>query len=154
MKIFLYMKPSKLVCSRDHWDFIPNIASVNIRQSSEYSISWPSFSRRHIWNSNAPRYSRAGNNAYNKNRTIIHLLFCIASWPIYDGVIKRRLFCVTGPLWGEPTGHRRIPLRKASNGELWYFLSCANGSTKSRYAGDIRRNGPHCDVTVMKGLSY
>ena len=32
------------------------------------------------------------------------------------------IFRVTGPLWGESTGHRWIPLTKASDAELWYFL--------------------------------
>ena len=29
---------------------------------------------------------------------------------------------VTGPLRGESTGHRWIPLTKASDTEIWYFL--------------------------------
>ena len=29
---------------------------------------------------------------------------------------------VTGPLWGESTGHRWIPLTKASTAEIWCFL--------------------------------
>ena len=29
---------------------------------------------------------------------------------------------VTGPLWGDSTGHRWIPLTKASDTELWCFL--------------------------------
>ena len=33
---------------------------------------------------------------------------------------KRNVFRVTGPLWGESTGHRRIPLTKASDAELWF----------------------------------
>ena len=32
------------------------------------------------------------------------------------------LYRVTGPLWGELTGHLRIPLTKASDAELWYIL--------------------------------
>ena len=32
------------------------------------------------------------------------------------------IFRVTGPLWGEFTGHRWIPLTKASDVELWCFL--------------------------------
>ena len=32
------------------------------------------------------------------------------------------IFRVTGPLWGEYTGERWIPLKKASDAELWYFL--------------------------------
>ena len=35
---------------------------------------------------------------------------------------NENIFCVTGPLWGEYTGHRWIPLTKASDAELWYFL--------------------------------
>ena len=41
---------------------------------------------------------------------------------VYDDGIKWKHFCVTGPLWGETTGHRWIPLTKASDAELWYFL--------------------------------
>ena len=32
------------------------------------------------------------------------------------------IFCVTGPLCGEFTGHQRIPLTKTSDAELWCFL--------------------------------
>ena len=32
------------------------------------------------------------------------------------------IFRVIGPLWGESTGHRWIPLTKASDAELWCFL--------------------------------
>ena len=32
------------------------------------------------------------------------------------------IFRVTGPLWGESTGHQWIPLTKASDMELWCFL--------------------------------
>ena len=32
------------------------------------------------------------------------------------------IFHITGPLWGESTGHRWIPLTKASDAELRYFL--------------------------------
>ena len=32
------------------------------------------------------------------------------------------IFRVIGPLWGESTGHRWIPLTKASDADLWSFL--------------------------------
>ena len=32
------------------------------------------------------------------------------------------IFCITSPLWAEFSGHRWIPLIKASDTELWYFL--------------------------------
>ena len=31
------------------------------------------------------------------------------------------IFCIIGPLWGESTGYRWIPLTKASEMELWCF---------------------------------
>ena len=39
------------------------------------------------------------------------------------------IFCVTGPLLGEPTGHRWIPLTKASDLELWCFIWSAPEET-------------------------
>ena len=39
------------------------------------------------------------------------------------------IFRVTGPLWGEFTGHRWIPLTKASDAELWRFLWSAPEQT-------------------------
>ena len=36
---------------------------------------------------------------------------------------------VTGPLWGESTGHHWIPITKASDTELWYFLWSASEQT-------------------------
>ena len=38
-------------------------------------------------------------------------------------------FRVTGPLWGEFTGDRWIPLPKANNAELWCFLKSATEQT-------------------------
>ena len=36
---------------------------------------------------------------------------------------------ITGPLWGESTGHRWIPSTKASDAEFWCFLWSALGQT-------------------------
>ena len=62
------------------------------------------------------------------------------------------IFRVTGPLWWETTGHRRIPLTKVSGMELWcFFFICAwtNGWENRRDAGDLRRHHIHYDVSVM-----
>ena len=40
-------------------------------------------------------------------------------WSLLDDVIKGKHFGVTGRLWGEPTGHLWIPIRMASDVELW-----------------------------------
>ena len=55
---------------------------------------------------------------------------------------NRNSFRVTGPLWGETTGHRWIPLTKASEAELWCFLS-TNGWANNWDAGDLRRHSAH-----------
>ena len=57
----------------------------------------------------------------------------------------------TGLLRGKFTGHRRIPLTKASNAELFFFLISAwkNGWVNNREASDLRRHRPHYDVILM-----
>ena len=42
------------------------------------------------------------------------------------------IFRVTGPLWGESTGHRCIPLTKASYAVVWCFLWCAPEQTAEK----------------------
>ena len=58
---------------------------------------------------------------------------------------------VTGPLCGEFTGHRWIPLTKASDTGLWCFLWSAwiNGWVNNHEAGVLRRHRAHYDVIVM-----
>ena len=46
-----------------------------------------------------------------------------------DDVIRWKNFRVTDPLWEESTGHRWIPLTKASDAELWCFLWSAPEQT-------------------------
>ena len=59
------------------------------------------------------------------------------------------IFRVTGPLCGELTGHRWIPLTKASGMGLWCFLWSTPEHTVDREAGDLRCHRLHHDVTVM-----
>ena len=62
------------------------------------------------------------------------------------------IFRVTGPLCGEFTGHRWIPLTTDSDAELrCFFLICAwiNVWVNNRKAGDLRRHRAHYNVTVM-----
>ena len=65
----------------------------------------------------------------------------------HDDVIEWKHFRVTGPLCGEFTCHRWIPLTKASDAVLWCFLW--SGPEHNRNAGDLRRHRAHYDVTVM-----
>ena len=62
------------------------------------------------------------------------------------------IFHVTGPLCGDFTGDRWIPLTKASDAKLWCFRSiCAwtNDWVNNRSAGDLRRHQAHCDGSVI-----
>ena len=66
---------------------------------------------------------------------------------------KGNIFRVTGPLCGEFTDHRWIPITKASEAELLMFsLICAwiNGWINKRESGDLKRYRTHYDVTVMQ----
>ena len=68
---------------------------------------------------------------------------CITSW---NGNILR----VTGPLWGESTGHWWIPLIKASGMELWCFLWFAPDQTVSRWWIEMQLGllWRHCNACV------
>ena len=77
---------------------------------------------------------REGMINYNvqENRDIsIILAFPNITFSLLIGYIvtssNGNIFCVIGPLCGEFTGHRWIPLSKASDGELWcLFDLCLN----------------------------
>ena len=67
---------------------------------------------------------------------------------VHDDVIKWKHFPRYWPLCGEFTGHRRIPLTKASDTDLMFSFICAsiNAWVNNREAGDSRR---HRDVIIM-----
>ena len=48
---------------------------------------------------------------------------------------NENIFTVTGPLWGEFTGDRWIPLIKARDAGLWCFLWSANEQTEEQTIG-------------------
>ena len=60
------------------------------------------------------------------------------------------IFRVTGPLWGESTGHRWILFTKASDTSV-FSLNCAwtNGWRNNRDAGDLRHHGAQYNAIVM-----
>ena len=71
----------------------------------------------------------------------------------HDDVIKWKHFPRYCPFVREFTGHRWIPLTKASDAELWCFLwspPWINGWVNNREAGGLRRHHAHYDVTIMK----
>ena len=64
---------------------------------------------------------------------------------------NRNIFRVTGLLSGEFTGHRRIPLTKASDAELWCFLWAVPEKQLSKISRRRWFETPsrYYDVTVM-----
>ena len=62
------------------------------------------------------------------------------------------IFHVTVPLCREFTGHRWIPLTKASDADLWCFLWSApwiNGWVNNHEAGDLRCHHASCDIVIF-----
>ena len=88
-------------------------------------------------------------------------------WSSYAHTISRRphtmtsskenILRVTSPLCGEFTGHRWIPLTKASDAEHWCFRWSApwiNGWVNTREAGELRHHRAHYDVIVMRSECF
>ena len=74
----------------------------------------------------------------------------------HDDVIKwtssnGSIFRITGPLWGQSTGHRWIPLTTRCLFSLIYAWT--NGWVNNRDAGDLRHHHAYHDVTVMRFYS-
>ena len=70
---------------------------------------------------------------------------------------KGGAFRVTSPLCGEFTGHRWIPLTKASDAEFLMFSlvwAWTNGWVNNRDTGDLRRHRAHYDVAVMHQVRH
>ena len=80
---------------------------------------------------------------------------------LFAGVVKSPMmtdvfFRVTGPLCGEFTCHRWIPLTKAMtrNFDVSLMLVRANSLINHRDAGHLRRHGTHCDGIVMYDFDF
>ena len=66
--------------------------------------------------------------------------------------LNGNIFALLALSVGNPTGHRWIPLTKASDAELWwFFFICAwtNGWVDHQNADDLRRHCARYDVRVM-----
>ena len=76
------------------------------------------------------------------------VLWLLPHWQSMMTSSNGNIFCVTGPLWGEFTGDRWIPLTKASDAEL--SLICARINSKQSWGWLLRRHRAHYDVMVMR----
>ena len=64
------------------------------------------------------------------------------------------IFLFTGPLCGEFTGHRLIPLTKASDAELWLFLWSASEQTVSKQSRRRWFATPSCSLLRHCNVRY
>ena len=82
---------------------------------------------------------------FQMNVTVINVTSTMMASP--NGNVYR----VTSPLCGESTGHRWISLKRPVTRSFGVFLISAwtNVWANNRDAGNLRRHGPHYDVTVM-----
>ena len=72
-------------------------------------------------------YNPETNAMFKKCQEVVSVFFFSQRYhwiyqAFHDDVIKWKHFHVTGLLWRKYTGHRWIPITKASNAELWRFL--------------------------------
>ena len=108
---------------------------------------WNSLLTRHFW------ISLSMNNSSKAKQSDLHYM---KSWKICISMMTSsngNIFRVTGPLCGEFTGHRWIPLTKANDAELCCFLWSApwiNGWVNNREVGDLRHHCAHYDIIAMR----
>ena len=79
---------------------------------------------------------------------ILYLLRCYRHSIIYFIMTSSngKKIRVTGSLWMEFSGHRRIPLTKASDAELWFFFFDLRPNKRlknNRDAGDLKHDCAH-----------
>ena len=84
------------------------------------------------------------------NNGVRCMSFCIFVIMSSNGIIFR----LTGPLRGESTGRRWIPLKSQWRVALVFSLICAwtNGLINTEEFGDLRRHRVHYGITVMKSI--
>ena len=87
------------------------------------------------------------NNVSIKGRSVVLTKLSSVTMTSSNG----NIFCFTGPLCAEFTGHRWIPRTKACHRALMFSLIWAwtNGWVNNRDAGNLRRHRAHYDLTLM-----
>ena len=109
------------------YDLLNMHQPTNIYQNQ----NWSSFIKLHCWNFDKTMY-----------RSVV------ITGPLMTSS-NGNIFRVTGPLWGETTGHRWIPLTKASDAELWCFLWSALGKRLSKLSRRLWFETPSLIMTSL-----
>ena len=98
------------------------VLCLNKRLSKQSRHRWFETPSRSLW-----RHCNVLPKIFRKyqacvSRYIYKRLLCFIYFGYMMTSLNGNIFRVSGPLWGELTGDRWIPLTKASDAELWCFL--------------------------------
>ena len=118
---------------------------INILQRPQKGLSRVALFKP-VWIHFRTSISKFGENCLLANtfHHTMQLSMCI----IMTTSSNENIFCVTGPLWCEFTGHRWIPLTKASDAELWCFLwSVPEQTVEQIIKMPSRSLWRHCNAT-------
>ena len=120
--------------------FVPKLVRVNNNRKHQSSALLALYEGNHRHAMDSPHKRQWYGNT---------LHFVMLS--LHDDVIKWKHFRVTGPLWGEFTGRRWIPLTKPGTRsfDVFFDLLLNKRLVNNRWVGDLRRHRAHYDVTVM-----
>ena len=130
--------PGSMLCSLQKFAF-----SIHLADCADYEVE-------HVF----LQYSKA----IGISVRLLLIWWCYTKWSTgyrHDYVIKWKPFPRYWSFVREFTGPQWITRTKASEAELWCFLSSApwiNGWINNREAGDSRRHRDHCDVIVMREI--
>ena len=156
--VYLYIS----LCYRHVLDLVPygigNISNTISKIVNAICVGHPPRGQQIIAAILLRQHIQSANTRHQRTK-IIHVTF--SHWPLRDVIVNvymitssnGNIIRVTGASWGEFTCHRRIPLTKASDAELWYIFyiyAWRNGWVNNRNAYDLRRHRAIYDVTVMK----
>ena len=164
----LYMNMSTFLCRGCIWYMLKGPSGTTLNGMGKYFTRiYNNHSCHHLYKMNKARRSRVHLDVTKRRKHdkfrflqykyVIITGFTLANSLIHDDVIKWKHFRVTEPLCREFTGHRWIPLTKASDAEFWMLSlirAWINGWVNNYEAGDLRRHQAHYGVTVIKIGSY
>ena len=93
-------------------------------------------------------------HGFTRLGSICFIYLFLSGCVLHHDVIKRNIFRLTGPVWGESTGDLWVPLKGQLRGVWMYYLMCAwtNGWAKQSICDGLRRYGAHFNVTVMSAI--
>ena len=121
------------VACNDLWPWPISSFSCDVAYFMDYIHFWHKYNPwgddHFLVNRSKDNVTRAIRNFVVGARGILPLVDQALQFVVMMTSSNGNIFCVTSPLCEEFTGHRRIPLKKPSDAELWCFLWSAPEQT-------------------------